>query len=163
MKAILVCALLAGCGGKSEDWSKRPLETKAAKADDINFTIDVPKGMRQKDDAGGVVWDFLIDGRVYTPDISVRAGGYAKTLDEYLATEKSVENWVRKETLPDGYVASYENPSYKGREDYIVYVYKKFGDKVLTCNARVTPWEKGGKTKDKLPQLEKICSSMAVK
>ncbi len=167
MKALgLATLLVIGCGGKDggEDWSTRPLEEVTANTDGILFSIKIPKGMRQKEAAGGgVVWDFLVDGRVYSPDITVRAAGYADTLEKYVETEKRVDNWLRKDTLPDGYVATYENASYKGREDYLVYVYKKVGDKVLTCSARVTPWVKGGKTKDKVPLVENMCLSMRAK
>ena len=161
MRMLAICLVVAAaCGGKGEDWTKRPLKQVIATSGGIKFTIEVPDGMRQRPDGDGVQWDFLIDDRVFTPDITVRAGGYAKTLDEYVATDKTVDQWIRKDTLPDGYIATNENPSYKGREDYLVYVYKKVGDSALTCHARVTPWRKGGKTKDQLPQLEKICLSM---
>src|SRR5262245_59903189 len=105
MRMIWICLLATACGSKGEDWTKRALKRVTASSEGIKFTIDVPDGMRQRDDSGGVQWDFLIDGRVYTPDITVRAGGYAKTLDEYVASEKNIDNWIRKEQLPDGYIA----------------------------------------------------------
>src|SRR5262245_36718063 len=101
MRTIWIGALVlaAACGGKGEDWTKRALKPATATAGSIKFTIQIPDGMRQREDHGAVEWDFLIDDRVFTPDINVSAGGYAKTLDEYVATEKSVDNWIRKEQL----------------------------------------------------------------
>lgn len=156
---------LAACGkGDDADWTTRPVKTIAATAGGIGFTIDLPDGMRQKADGDGVKFDILVDDYVKTPEVSIGAGGFAKTLDDYVKSEPRVDNWLRKTTLPDGgYIASYENENYKGKDDYIVYAYHPFGDKVLTCNARVTPWTRGASTKDKVPLVEKICLSLKLK
>ena len=50
MLALLPCLGLAlGCGDKgSNHWKGDPLETVTGTVSGISFTIDVPKGMRQK-------------------------------------------------------------------------------------------------------------------
>lgn len=58
---------------------------------------------------------------------------------------------------------SAENSYYKGKEDYTVHLEKAVGDKSLHCNARVTPFTRGEKMKDKLPQVEAMCLSLKVK
>src|SRR4051812_18926323 len=156
--AAVVLLVAAACGkGSGDDWTKRPVKTQSATVKGVAFTIDLPDGMRKKEEPDEVRWDFLVDGYAKTPEVSVSATGWADSLDKYLETEKDVTNWLRKDSLPDGYVVSYENSSYKGKEDYLIYVYKKTGDKVLTCHARVTPWTKGASTKDKVPAVEKMC------
>ncbi|MDB4955492.1 MAG: hypothetical protein JWO36_3061 [Myxococcales bacterium] len=162
MKSILLmlCVAATACAGGGDDWTKKPLKTVSGTAGGVPFSIELPDGMREKVDGKDVRYDFHIDDRTKTPEITVSAGGYAKTLDDYMKTEPGVDNWLRKETLPDGYVVSYENSSYKGKEDYLVYVYRTFGDKVMTCHARVTPWTKGAAVKDKVPLIEKMCLSM---
>ena len=154
-----VC-VVAACGGGGEDWTKKPTETVSGKVDGVAFTIEVPKGMRQKAEADELRFDFLVDDRVFTPDIVIREGAFAKTLDDYVKGEPKVASWIRKESLADGYVVSYENPNYKGKEDYLVYAIKTVGDKVLTCSGRVTRWSKDDKVKDKVPALEKVCLSI---
>jgi hypothetical protein len=163
MRNLTVCALALaiGCGkGGGDDWTKKPTKQVSGTVKGQAFTIEIPDGMRQKAEADEVRWDFLVDGYAKTPEITVRAGGWADSLDKYVETEKSVDNWLRKEATADGYIASYENHNYKGKEDYLVYAYKKVGDKVLTCSARVTPWTRGATTKDKVPLIEKMCLSL---
>jgi hypothetical protein len=161
MKLILISILaVAACGGKGDDWTKRQVKTVPVTVGGVALTIDLPEGMRQKVDGDAVRFDFLVDEYAKTPEITIRAGGYAKTLDDYLKTEKSTENWLRKEALPDGYITSSENSYYKGKEDYLVYAYRVFGDKTMTCSARVTPWTRGASVKDKVPLVEKMCLSM---
>ncbi len=169
-KLVIAVFVLAACGGGSgggssgsgggDDWTSKPIKTVSATADGVAFTIDLPDGMRQKPDSGGVTFDFLVGEYAKTPEVTVRAAGFAKTLEEYMKSEPRTSEWLRKDTLPDGYIASAENPNYKGKEDYVVYAYHSAGDKVLTCHARVTPWSRGATTKDKLPLVEKICLSL---
>ena len=163
MKNIVIWVLVmaAACGkGDGDDWSTKPLKTVSGTTKGIAFTIDLPDGMRQKVDDDNVRYDFLVGDYAKTPEIIVGATGWAKTLDDYLKTETETKNWLRKEALPDGYITSSENSSYPGKEDYLVYVYRTFGDKTLTCHARVTPWTKGAQVKDKVPLVEKMCLSM---
>lgn len=160
--ALLLLGVLAACGGggSGDDWSKRPVKPISATVDGIAFTIEVPEGMRQRAKADELELDFHVDGYAKTPNLRIRAGGFAESVEKYAETQQAVETWLRKEATPDGYIASHENSSYKGKEDYIVYAYKKVGDKVLTCSARVTPWSKGDKVKDKVPLVEKMCLSI---
>lgn len=160
--AALVITLAAACGGggPGSDWTKKPIETVPIEVDGTKLTIDVPKGMRLEAESGGVTFDFHVGGYVKTPRISVRSGGFAATLEDYVKGEPQVDNWVRKDALPDGYVVSYENSAYKGQEDYLVFVHRTLGDKVFTCSLRVTPWARGATVKDKLPLAEKICLSL---
>jgi len=167
MQKLLIVALVVGAcgggggaGGGGDDWTSKPIKTVAATVDGIAFTIDLPDGMRQKAEDGGVHFDFLVGEYVKTPEVTVRAGGFAKTLEDYLKSEASTKDWLRKDTLPDGYITSAENSAYKGKEDYLVYAYRTAGDKVLTCQARVTPWSRGATTKDKVPLVEKMCLSL---
>ena len=161
MRILMVCVLVAACGkGGGDDWTKKPVKTVSATVKGHAFTIELPEGMREKAEADEVRWDFHIDGYVKTPEITVRAGGWADSIEKYVESEKGADNWLRKEATPDGYIASYENHNYKGKEDYLVYVYKKVGDTVLTCSARVTPWTRGATTKDKVPLVEKMCLSL---
>jgi hypothetical protein len=154
-----LCAAACGKGGGG-DWTSRPIKPITVTVDGVKLTIDAPDGMRQKEDHGQLRLDFLDGEYVKTPDITIGIGGYAKTIDDFVKTEPKVDSWVRKEALPDGYVASYENPTYKGKEDYLVYVNRTLGDKVVTCNVRLTPWDRGATVKDKIPQAEKICLSI---
>jgi hypothetical protein len=162
MKFLLAIGLcVAACGSKDgDDWTKRSTKAVSGTVEGIKFTIDLPDGMRQRDSNGQVEFDFLVGEYVKTPNITIGAGGFAKTLEEYIAFEKTTDNWIRKDKLPDGYITTAENSNYKGKEDYVVYLYKAVGDKVLTCNARVTPWSPGASVKDKLPLVEKICQSL---
>jgi hypothetical protein len=161
MRRVLCLIIAAGCGGGGgDDWTKRPVKPVSATVEGIAFAIELPEGMRLKAKPDEARWDFLVGEYAKTPEITVREGGFAKTLEDYLKVEPKVDNWLRKETLPDGYIVSNENDAYKGQEDYLVYVYKTFGDKVLTCHARVTPWERGATVKDKVPLVEKMCLSM---
>lgn len=167
-KASVLLVSLVACGGNNgpESWTKRSVKTVTATVNGIKFSIDLPDGMRQKDEKDEVDWDFLVDigGEKYakTPEVRVRSGEYAdKTLDAALKSpmHKDTTNWVRKDTLPDGYIVAYENAAYKNKEDYIVERYLA-SEPSLECSIRVTPWTRGATVKDKLPQVEKICESL---
>jgi hypothetical protein len=164
MRALLAALLLlAACGDSGPDhWSKRPTETVAATVDGIAFSIDVPKGMRMEAKPDEVELDFLIDDRVYTPNLHIRASSSGGTADEELKFEKN-PNVLRKEDLPDGFVVSFENSAYPGKEDYIVRAARRAGDRWLTCSGRVTRWKKDEKVKDSVPLVEKMCLSIVPK
>lgn len=162
---VLITSLAAttGCSkssGGMSDWTKLPVKTVSATVKGLAFTIDLPEGMRQTLDRDDVAFDFHVNGRVYTPSFTISAGSVAMTLDDYVKFQNKVENWLRKDTLPDGYVVSYENPNYKNSQDYITYVHRAFGDQVLTCRARLTPSSPEGKPKDQVPTVEKACLSL---
>ena len=159
--ALAALGSLVACGkGDGEDWTKKPIKTVTGTVKGVAFSIDIPDGMRMKAEPDRVEFDFKVGDYVKTPNISIGEGTFADTLDKFVETEKSVDNWVKKEPLPDGYIATYENSSYKGREDYLIYAVRKFGDKTLSCSVRVTPWTKGATVKEKLPLLEKACLSL---
>ena len=164
MRTVLITSVLvAACskGDNGDDWSKRAVKTVSASARGVAFTIDLPDGMRQRPDRGDVEFAFHIDGYTKTPQFTIGTGGVAKTIDEYVKFEPNVDNWLRKETLPDGgFIASHENAAYKGKEDYLVYVYRPSGENGLSCLARVTPWSRGATVKDKVPLIEKACLSL---
>lgn len=168
IRAIVFACALAACGkkGAPEDWTKRPVKTTTASVRGIKFSIDLPEGMRQKDERDEAVWDFLVEmgGEKYakTPEIRIKSGQYAdKTLEDAMKSpiRQKVTNWVRKDTLPDGYIIAFENDMYKGKEDYIVERYIG-SEPSLECWIRVSPWTRGATVKDKLPQVEKICESV---
>ncbi len=163
MRTILILALAAAACGKGggDDWTKRLVKPVTGTAGGIAFTIDLPEGMRQKPDGDDVKFDFLVGEYAKTPSFTIGSAAFAKTLEDYVKFESKVDNWLRKDALPEGgYVVSYENHNYKGKEDYLVYVYRPVGDKALTCSARVTPWTKGASVKDKVPLVEKACLSL---
>ena len=153
-------AACGGGGGGGNDWSKKAVKPVTGTIEGAAFSIEVPEGMRQKTDPKSLELDFLVDGRVFTPNLTIRQGGFAHTVDDYVKGEPKVATWLRKEATADGYIVSYENASYPGKEDYIVYSLKKVGDKEWTCSARVTRWSKDDKVKDKVPLVEKMCLSL---
>jgi hypothetical protein len=170
MKTIASVLLMSAvaCGGNKapESWTTRPVKTVAGTVAGIKFSIDLPEGMRQKDEKDEAVWDFLVkigdEEYAKTPEIRIKSGTYAdKTLEEAMKSpmRTDVSNWVRKDALPDGYILAYENGAYKGKEDYIIERYIA-GEPSLECSIRVTPWTRGATVKDKLPQAEKICESL---
>jgi hypothetical protein len=162
--AALALATLTACGKKGgSDWTQRPIKTISGTVDGIAFTIDVPDGMRQKAKPDELALDFLDGEYAKSPDVWIRSGTSGKTLDDYVKSEPNVTVWLRKESLPDGYIASHENAAYKGTDDWIVAAVRTGGGKVLSCNARVTPWEPGATAKDKVPLVEKMCLSLKAK
>jgi hypothetical protein len=160
-----VMVLLAACSksstsGGDDHWSKRPLETMSGTVSGVDFTIQVPKGMRITPRGDEVEFDLHEHGRAYTPDLSVRSWPHPGTLDGYLATVPPGDH-VRAETVGNGYVVSTENPDYPGKQDYLVHAEKAFGDQALTCDARVTPFRKGDDVKGTLlPLVEAMCLSI---
>ena len=161
-REILVLVAACGSKGAGEDWTRRATKPVTATVDGVKFSIDLPEGMREKDAPEEVTFDFhvTIDGEGYTktPEFHVRTDKYGdKTLDDFVKNwGKDVTVWLRKEAQPDGYLASYENPAYKGKDDYLV---ERHGDG-LQCSARVTPWNRGDTVKDKVPLIEKMCLSL---
>jgi hypothetical protein len=159
---LIVLGLGAGCGG-SDEWYKRPVETRTVKVDGVGVSIDLPKGMRMKDEREELVFDFLEGEYVKMPEVRLSVSKLNKpwTVDDAIFGDEKNGVILRKEALPaGGYIVSMENSSYKGREDYIVRASVKVGDKQVDCSARVTPWTKGETVKDKVALVEKMCLSI---
>jgi hypothetical protein len=153
---LAVLVLLAACGGGGGDWSARKVAPVTGTFNGKAFTIELPQGMTQTPSKYEVTFDFREDGRVHTPSVTVSDSAGWKTLDDYVKSETKVSTWVRKDTLPNGFIAAHENTAYPGREDYVVYsVIDGWG-----CMVRVTPWKKGDSVKDKLPAAEQMCLSL---
>lgn len=157
MRSALLIATLAACGGGGgDDWTKRKLVTSNETVDAVTFSIDLPEGMTKKvDNHGGMHWDVRENDRVFTPDITVSDKAAFKTLDDYTKFAAAKE-YLRKDTLPDGFIVAHENPAYPGKEDYIVYAMRG----PLGCMVRVSRWTKGDDVKAKLPAAEQLCLSI---
>ncbi|MGN6109955.1 MAG: hypothetical protein ACTHU0_32920 [Kofleriaceae bacterium] len=171
MRNLLIVAVLAtACSkGGGFDWTSRSVktvtasvETKAAAGgtEQTSFSIDLPEGMEQKDVGYGLAFNFHVEGRTVYPEFVVSRQKRIDKLDDYVKNHANVTTWLRKDELPNGFVASYENPSYKGKEDYLTEVQLAFGDKVLVCTARLVPASRGAKVKDQVPAVEKVCLSL---
>ncbi len=110
MSKHLVWGLLAlaacGGGGGDDHWTKWPTQTVEAKAGDVAFSIDVPKGMRERDQDGEVELDIHQNDRVYTPDITIRASTLAPKLDDFLAGEGKSPTITRQDKVGDGFIAT---------------------------------------------------------
>jgi hypothetical protein len=174
MRSILLAVLaVAACGGDGPThWKDQPLETFEGTNDGVTFTIQLPKGMKKSSveskydveysyhqDVGG-------EGRVFAPNVSISKASKKKTLEEGMKDEsdiKSPTDVVFKEETADGWTFAIENSSYKGREDYLVRAQKTVGDITFRCSARVFPMKKGGKTKDDIPAIAKMCQSVKPK
>ncbi len=166
IKACVIALALVGCSKGPEHWAKRPVKPLSKTVAGVAFTIELPEGMVEKPDGDGLKWDFEVErgGEKYikTPWVMISSAKYAdKTLDAYMKSpvHKDVTNWVRKDTLPDGYVVSYENPAYKGKDDYLI-ERVIVGDPGLDCTVRLGAWERGDDVKAAIPQAEKMCTSI---
>lgn len=167
--SLLLVLSLAACGGGDgpTHWNKQPLETFEGTNDGVTFTIQLPKGMQKSKVESKYDVEFAYHAKVggedyvFAPSLSVAKASQRDPLADALAQEK--EPTVFKEETADGWVYAIENSSYKGKEDYLVRGQKTIGDVTLRCNARVYPLKKGGKAKDDLPLVAKMCQSLAVK
>jgi hypothetical protein len=153
--AFVIAALVACGGGGSKDWSERKLVTSNETIGAVKFSIELPEGMAKKADHGQLHWDFREDGRVKTPDVDVSDKAAFKSLEDYV-TFAHVKEFVRKDKLPDGFIVAHENPSFPGKQDYIVYAMRG----PVGCMLRVTRWSKDDDVKAKLPIAEKFCESI---
>ena len=174
MKRALLLLAVAACGGGDgpTHWNKQPLETFEGTNEGITFTIQLPKGMQKSKVESKYDVEFAYhaevggEGRVFAPSVSVSKAAKKQTLDEAIKDDSSVKaptDIVFKEETADGWVYALENSSYKGREDYVVYGQKNIGDVTLRCSARVYPVKKGGKAKDDIPLVAKMCQSLKTK
>lgn len=162
---IFAALALGACGkggGGSDHWKSWPTETVKGTVKNIAYQIDLPKGMRMRDDDGSGTVEYDIDqhDRVYTPDITISAEMHMGSLDSYLAMQTGT--FLRKDKVGDGYIVSGENDAYPGKQDYLVHVEEPApGGKALDCDARVTPFASGDNVKDDLlPLVEKMCLSL---
>lgn len=173
MRSALLLIVVAACGGDGpKHWKDQPLETFEGTNDGVTFTVQLPKGMQKSSVESKYDVEFAYhaevggEGRVFTPNVSISKAARKETLDEALKGESSVKaptDVVFKEEAADGWVYAIENSSYKGREDYLIRGQKTIGEVTLRCSARVTPMKKGGKSKDDIPLVAKMCQSLAVK
>lgn len=169
---LLLAATACGSDGPTH-WSKQPLETFEGTNDGVTFTIQLPKGMKKSSVESKYDVEFAYhaevggESRTFAPSVSVSKAARKQTLDEAIKGESSVKaptDIVFKEETADGWVYALENDSYKGREDYLVRGQKNVeGDVALRCSARVYPMKKGGKAKDDIPLVAKMCQSLALK
>jgi hypothetical protein len=173
MSRIALVLLVAACGSDGPThWNKQPLEPQEGTNDGVTFTIQLPKGMTKSSVESKYNVEFAYhaevggESRTFAPSVSVSKASKPKTLEEGMKSESDIKaptDVVFKEEGADFWAFALENSSYKGREDYLVRAQKKLGDITLTCNARVYPMKKGGKAKDDIPAVVKMCQSLAVK
>lgn len=168
MNRTLLVLALAACGSDGPaHWNKQPLAPQEGTNDGVTFTIQLPKGMEKSkvESKYDVEFAYHVDGRTYAPSVSVSKASKAKTIGEAMSSEniKAPSEVVFKEDGADFWAFALENSSYKGKEDYVIRAQKKLGDVVLTCNARVYPMTKGGKAKDDIAAVAKMCQSLALK
>jgi len=167
MRTLLALLLVAACGGGGPThWQEQPLETIEGTFEGHKYSIEIPKGMVKSDSKYSDEYQYKAkrggELYVFAPSLSVGWTDRKETLEDRLKSEK--ETPVHKESTADGYIAAFENSSYKGKEDYVVYAQRYVGEGALTCNARVYPMKKGETVKDKLlPLVEKMCLSLKAK
>ena len=163
---IVVLLILVGCKSKSlDEWTTMPSNAVTAEVDGVKMTADLWQGVWPVHGSEEGRKDYTYqraigaDMAVSPPSFSFTLGG-PDTLEDFVKKRAKVTNWLRKDTLPDGYVASFENPANAGAGDYFIYVHRVAGTAKLNCEARVAPWDAGGNSKDEVPLLEKACLSL---
>jgi hypothetical protein len=174
MRIALLTLLLAACGGGDAPthWNKQPLETFEGTNDGLSFTIQLPKGMEKSkvESKYSVEWGYhqKVRGESYTfaPSVSVNKSKKI-AMDEEIKGDSDIKaptDVVFREETANGWVYAKENSSYKGREDYIVVGQTNVNDTdALRCHVRVYPMKKGGKAKDDIPLIAKMCQSLKAK
>ncbi len=169
MRIALLLPLVAACGSDGPThWNKQPLQAFDGTIDGQAFTIQLPKGMEKSkvESKYDVEYGYHVDGRVYSPSVSVSHRAKKETLDDAIKSESSVKaptDVLFKEESATGWVYAIENDSYKGREDYLIRAETFVGDGALYCSARIYPMRKGGKAKDDIPTAAKLCQSLKAK
>ena len=165
-----ILVVLAACGGDSgpPHWNTQPLETVEATHEGQAFTIQLPKGMKKSsvESKYSVEWGYRAkaggEERVFAPSISVSKASRTQTLDEAIKSEPDVKaptDIVFKEETANGWVFALENSTYKGKEDYVL----RGQANGFRCTARVYPMKQGGKAKDDIPAVAKMCLSIQPK
>ncbi len=167
LAVLLFVSVSGGCGGGGPThWQEQPLETIDGTFDGHAYSIALPKGMVKNSDKYSDEYQYKAkrggELYVFAPRVSVGWSTRKETLEDRLKSEK--ETPVHKEQTADGYIAAFENSSYKGKEDYVVYAQRYVGENALTCSARVYPMKKGETVKDKLlPLVQQMCLSLKAK
>jgi hypothetical protein len=159
----VVFLLLVACGDKGDkEWTQRATPTVHKTIGGVGFSIDLPEGMRERLERDELHYDFVVkhNGEDYVKplEIYVSTTTSAKpTLDEELKSPlySPTTVWVRKDSLPDGYILDYE----ANKDTYWV-ERTILGSPSLQCRFLVRAWDRGDNVKDKLPQAEKVCLSM---
>jgi hypothetical protein len=171
--APLSLLFVVACGGDGpKHWKDQPLEAQEGANDGVNFTIQLPKGMKKSsvESKYSVEWGYHAEvggqNRVFAPSFSVSKASKKLTLEEAIKDNtidiKAPTDVVWKEENATGWAYALENSSYKGKEDYIVHA-QTAGDPAMKCHIRVYPMKKGGKAKDDIPLVAKMCWSIKTK
>jgi hypothetical protein len=161
---ILAATFAASCKGGPTDWKDAPIKTMEGKIKDVAFTIDLPTGMDGLDQGDfGYEFNYKQDGRVGTPSITVMLSEEVATLEAAIKSEGSETTVFDQETTATGWSYAYENSAYKGKEDYIVNTTLTIAGKNVSCSGRITPFKRGGTSKDRIPLIKKYCASIKLK
>jgi hypothetical protein len=164
---LLLVAAACGSGEGPTHWNKQPLETFEGTTEDVTFTIQLPKGMQITESTDRFEYGAEVGGkrRFFAPRISI-SKSEKQTLEEAIKRDTSMKapsDIVFKEETADGWVYALENDPDEASEDYIIRGQKHIGDVTLRCWARVFPMKKGGKAKDDIPLVAKMCQSLQTK
>lgn len=169
------CALAASgaCKGSSNEgspgtaaaahWSTQPLEPTTGTTRGTSYTIDLPKDMTLRDRGkSGMRYELAPHGLA----ITVSIGGAERTVDEFLSTRRDDTVYLRKDTLPDGFLVTYQNPSYDDPNDLMVHLYRGFGvdtnhaGEGMTCHASLKPRAPAEQAKSSIGVVERACLSL---
>lgn len=155
MKSLALLLLVACGDSSSTDWTKRKVVSSNETIDGVAFSIELPEGMRKRVEKDQLHWDFHEKDRVFTPDVEVSPKAAFKTAADFLGF-MHVQKPLRNDALPDGFVIATENPSYPGKEDYLIYAMRG----PVGCMVRVAPWSRGEDVKAKLGAAAQLCLSI---
>ncbi len=163
---LLLSVVLAACGGGGPThWKDQPVETVSATFKGHAYTIDLPKGMTKGTSTYDDDYQYHQDknGEPYTfaPSVGVSWSDKKGTLEDELKNEK--DPMVHKESMADGWVATFENGSKGKGDDFVIHAEKFVGDAAFSCHARVYAMKRGEDVKALIPLVEKMCLSIKAK
>lgn len=166
---LLLLLVVLGCksdpqtapASKEPHWSTRPLETSEATTRRTRYSITLPKGMTVRDrNRSGMRYE--LPGLALT----ISTGGIERSMAEFRATHRDDTVWLRTDTLPDGFLATYQDPSRDDPHRLMVHLYRGFGvntdhaNEGMTCHGELRPAHPGEVVKTSIPAAEKICLSL---